>query len=114
MESYAAKLLLLFTSVRFLQLIMQLIAFCETIAAGFSTEAHHSPEIFKKLSKSIWQKLVNLHRILDQNVGQDWLWRHLKTYSKELKHDSFIIGQLWNHVLPRLTRRTLGKISQSL
>jgi hypothetical protein len=48
MNIYAAKLLIFFNPVgiHFLWLILQLIALHETVTAGFSTEAKHSPEIF--------------------------------------------------------------------
>jgi hypothetical protein len=35
------------------------------ITAGFSTKPHHDPEIFRKLSESIWRKLVKLHMKLN-------------------------------------------------
>jgi hypothetical protein len=48
MNIYAAKLLIFFNPVgiHFLWLILQLVALHETVTAGFSTEAKHSPEIF--------------------------------------------------------------------
>jgi hypothetical protein len=71
MKVYAAKLLILFTSVssNLLRLIMQLIALRKTIAAGFSTEAHHGREMFRKLHERIWHKLVRLYMKLDKNIG---------------------------------------------
>jgi hypothetical protein len=93
MKVYAAELLIFFTSVslNLLQLIMHLVALHKTITTGLSTKAHHSLEIFRKLSESIWHKLVNLYMKLNQNIGQDWVQRHSKTCGKKiLKHDSFI------------------------
>jgi hypothetical protein len=93
MKFYAAELVILFTSVstNLLRLIMQLVVLHKTIATGFSTKADNNPEIFRKLSESIWIKQVNLYTKLNKNIGQDWVRRHLKTYGKKfLKHDSFI------------------------
>jgi hypothetical protein len=79
------------------------VALCKSIDAGFSTEAHHSPEIFRKLSESIWRNLVNLYMKLNQNIDQDWVRWHPKTCGKKiLKHDSFIGCWFWNDFLPRL------------
>jgi hypothetical protein len=92
MKVYAAGLLILFNSIslNFLRLIMQLVALSKTITVGFSTEAHHSPKIFRKLSESIWRKLVNLYMKLNLNIDQHWLWRHPKNCGKKILKPSSV------------------------
>jgi hypothetical protein len=116
MKVYAAELLTFFTSVslNLLQLIMHLVALHKTITTGLSTKAHHNLEIFRKLSESIWHKLVNLYMKLNQNIGQDWVQWHPKTCSKKIhKHENFIGCWFRNDLLPWLTCRAFSKISQS-
>jgi beta-lactamase regulating signal transducer with metallopeptidase domain len=71
MKICVAKLLILFNpiNIHLLWLIVQLIALCETIATGFSTEAKHNAKILGKLSESIWGKLVKRHPELQQNIS---------------------------------------------
>jgi hypothetical protein len=117
MKVYAAEPLIFFTFVNLNHplLIMQHVALHKTAAAGFSTEAHHSPKILRKLSKSIRRKLVNLYMKLSQNIGQHWVWGHPKTCCKKfLKHKRRVDYWFWNDFIPQLACRAFGKVSQSL
>jgi hypothetical protein len=63
MKFYVAKLLILLNpvSIHLFWLIVQLIALHETIIAGFTAKAKHSPKIFGKLSESVRGKLMKLY-----------------------------------------------------
>jgi hypothetical protein len=58
---------------------------------------------------------VKLHSILNQDISEGWLWRHLEPCGKKLLKDGdLIVSWVWNNLFPWLERGTFGKISQRL
>jgi hypothetical protein len=74
---------------------MQFVTLHESVTAGFATEDHHSPKVFRQLSEGIRSQLMQLHSILDQNVGKGLMRWHPKPRGEKLfKHNDLIIGWL--------------------
>jgi hypothetical protein len=75
-----------------LWLIMQLIMLCKSIAAGFPTEAHHSPKILRQLGNGVHGQLMQLQPIFKQDLGESWMRWHLRPRGENLlKNNGLII-----------------------
>jgi hypothetical protein len=95
-----------------LRLIMQLITLGEAVTTWLPAKAQHSPNVLRQLGNGIRGQLMQLHPVLEQNLGENWVWRHSwRCHKKLLEDNGLVIVWLRDSLLPWLTRQTFDKIS---